>query len=575
MRNPRFFLLKLLLVLAFFAPGFSMASPFFELEKSEPLRAKNVETPALTTFGTSLSGFTRTDRYRLRGGGLNPWDILDLLQLPLGFRIDENSELVFVQTKATAREAKLAGPYGPAQLPLRAGIALSLKPGDYVSFRARLDLLLSPRLSVALLGMNPSAEKQFGLRGHFLIQASRLENNRIRLHFISSSGKSSAHLLGLGYELPLQIFGLNQELKNTVDNIGITPFRLLRESAGDQTISIEADFQLDDPRAAAAYDKLMRASLREKATPASLFQMHDFAEAERIYEADLSRPAGERRIDFRWEAKADTKSSEKGFTINLLAVKLKAGTVSSSSEITDPQNGKMQWFDLSGFRLNQRTLFGTAERNEAHSVGILRHNDEETLRFRSEWTGSHLETALVETGEVRKSRRQAERLAGANYFNGSLTRQLTFPPASFLILQKGDGSFESAFRDFLQDKDLSGLVPFYTPTASGDGSRGPCSTIDCFDPDLRSLGKLIRSALSPGLGREERAKRFSVLMEFSLFQRYGGDFLAGQLPAGKRNQLGFGIWLKKEEELVVEERDPLWNSAWQTTLDFIELNTLR
>jgi hypothetical protein len=584
--------LKLLVILGFslFALG-ARANPVFFLSKQKniPLRAEDFAGVKLAVqygYGPSRPAraetHIRTDKYTLQGGGLNPWDVVDVLGLlPVGYHLDEGAELLFVRPFPTLAEAKAAKPYGPDRLPLTAARALEkLKPGDFVSFEAEMHLLLSAKLSLLIVGgLNVSGAKEIGMRGKFLVQIYRLSEDRVRIRLLSLSGKKSGLVFGSSYHTPLEYFGFNPEATgDVVEKIGLTPIRLSRRSSKDDTIAVDATFRLNDSEAAAAYDGLMRSTLVNAKGTDSPLRLHDLRAAEKIYQSDVARSERDRRVTFNLNAEAKTKSVTSGLVFNALLAAWKYGMVFSSTEILDRTSGSKTIFDFSASRMVQQSVLGLMPRAEVHSVGIVSTEKQEKIRFRSEWKGSRLSPDVITAARKDMSllspamARMGWQRIPKSEFPGTLEMQITFSPEALQILGRTAGrKMEAEFREFLTEMELSGLVPYYTPLTSGDGSHGSCSTIDCFESDLKALGKLIPEALKTGASRAERSKRFADLMEFSIFQRYGGAFLAARLPLEQRSQLiGLGIRVKTKDAVLLEVRDPQWTVEFQSVLDFIE-----
>lgn len=77
--------------------------------------------------------YTRLDKYTF-GVNINPGDIIEGLDVPVGFSINKNAEVIFARQFKSQAESLTAVPYSLKQLPLSAQTATrELDPGDFVS----------------------------------------------------------------------------------------------------------------------------------------------------------------------------------------------------------------------------------------------------------------------------------------------------------------------------------------------------------------------------------------------------------------------------------------------------------
>ncbi len=206
--------------------------------------------------------YTRIDRYRL-DTDIRPGDWLP--GLPIGLAIDSGSEIVFAQQFASGAEARnpLNG-YLPDRLPLSAGRALQLKPGDYVRFDAHLNLLARiGQLFDSPLGLLDAQVSASGLlSGEFQVHVFRLGGERVRIKLVAERGRTAKVQSGVSPDIPPALFALDERAQAL---IALEDFdrqvSAALANANQSVFLVDYTLDLAEPRVREAYDRLFSGKL--------------------------------------------------------------------------------------------------------------------------------------------------------------------------------------------------------------------------------------------------------------------------------------------------------------------------
>ena len=139
-------------------------------------------------------------------GNIN--NLLDLTNLPFGFNMSHNAEVIFARQFKTQLESVKAFPYTLTHnFPINAEKAKNnLNPGDFVSFHANLNFVISRAFfGYFNAGAYASSSGYALVSGDFLINLFKLDSNKIRVKFIANRGKGVGVGASAGYVSPLKL----------------------------------------------------------------------------------------------------------------------------------------------------------------------------------------------------------------------------------------------------------------------------------------------------------------------------------------------------------------------------------
>ncbi len=243
--------------------------------------------------------FSRVDKFRTKVK-VQPGDIISGTSSPLYLHLKRESEIVFIRQFKKKWDAVKALPYTPLRLPYNADQALkNLKPGDFVALPTSMSIVTGAQVG---FGDDEFAEGKAGvyylIQGQFLIHVFRLKDNKVRLKLIATRNREGG--VRGSVQTGLNVFGID-----LLDGIikKITKFDPIEVNAGlgnGGQLLLDYIFDLKDPKARAAYDKIL--SSRYRFTDLSLvrdtigkFPIEDrlhstFVMAENLVREDIGKP---------------------------------------------------------------------------------------------------------------------------------------------------------------------------------------------------------------------------------------------------------------------------------------------
>ncbi len=209
--------------------------------------------------------FARVDRYVV-ASSINPGTLIDGLT-PISFGLGQESEILFIQQFDSGDSARLpSNGYLPSRLPVSRAKALSLKPGDYVRFHARLNVMVGAgQVFNAAPGVELAVGGKIVVSGDFQVHFFRLDASRVRLKLVAlrSDDRSLKARLGLRN---FEVFGVSGVDKAFVRLAKLDEWFLAQVSSTNSDLfMVDYVINLADERAAGAYDGLF-SSLREVRT---------------------------------------------------------------------------------------------------------------------------------------------------------------------------------------------------------------------------------------------------------------------------------------------------------------------
>lgn len=490
------------------------------------------------------AGFhTRVESYSINQEGSSAFDLVQKLS-PLGFNIHRGMRVTFARQFPTTEASKRAAPYTLAHLPVNSRLAQRLRPGDFASFTAHMDFLLTAGLSVTVLGPFGVGTSAFtAVSGDFLVQIFRLQGNYVRVRLLAMEANETGGDIGVKFGIPLALVGVNS---NLLDKVSLTPIAFVGSKKRGANAFLDFQYDLGDRQSAEAFDRLLAGNFRLKnidtrnplaAQRYSRLRFHDVTATEALVRA--GRVQQEANLHGLFQAKY------RGVRINLGLLKIAKGSTTSSNKITVANaQGMPEYFLYETFSPSSlvSALFSAKKDEKKHGLRMLVRADSAfrarqlvSLSIVSERWVKNLRPRHLERmqNEVRTTLPEGVTarldLGGLDFraaHNGYLRFEVVFSEASLAKVRRVQPrALLPRLRRFLGAQDLA------------DPGTSACSKIECFDQDLENVSELLYGALDAASPWSERAEIFRQLMKIRLFQRYGAAILVGLLPPEGRTQL--------------------------------------
>lgn len=273
--------------------------------------------------------YTRLDRYRLRVD-LNPGDLIDDDNTPLGFNIKKDVEVIFARQFKTQRESLASRPYTFKNFPLTAQRAAErMNVGDFVAFETNMNIILSVGDFSELNGtVDMGASTHAFISGEFMIHFYKMPDNRMRMKIFAIRGSG----YGAGGRIDVsgvKIIGFKWLDNRLSDLVDLEPFAADASKNQYDLFMIDYIFNLNDPSAAQSFTDIVKNKLRFKDVEISNpiagdeklreAVITDIGSAEKIVAEDKTLKPSQRRINrvFKGSNSLTTRGARLKLGINL------------------------------------------------------------------------------------------------------------------------------------------------------------------------------------------------------------------------------------------------------------------
>ena len=510
--------------------------------------------------------YTRLDQYTIDLNA-NPGDLINGNDLPLGFSIDNTSEIIFARQFKKQSESLTALPYGPKNLPLSAHEAIkNLNPGDFVALTGNLSLVLSLNASAPLAGVGAATgSTHVYISGEFLIHTFRMPNNKLRLKLIAIRGKGLGANAGLSFD-NFKIVGLKVVDNKIKSLINVDPLTLGASKDSNALFMLDYVFDLDNPQAAQAYDDLVHKKMRVKdlafVSPVGNSQelkdsvLTDLSEVEDIVAEDHNLPAEQRRVDRIFKGSNDSISTDSSFKFGLNVLRFEAGSTYAQNKVVHvDRDEKEQKYILDTFQSSKKlkVIFGLFGDESTISTNMLFSSDDQwgIHDFVAMTLGREIKMKNVSKHDFQQIQEHVKSVIPASEYakidwkhwdfsraarvNGYFKNEIFFHPDTINALPKLD--YQMAYTrlyNFIKASGYPKVAPHETsPYGDADQEVG----LDRWDRDIRYIASQLAVIFNTQEKAEVRYNSFKNLKDFPLWQEYAGGFLVSLIPADRRATL--------------------------------------
>ncbi|HWU43824.1 MAG TPA: hypothetical protein VN132_10310, partial [Bdellovibrio sp.] len=288
--------------------------------------------------------YTRFDRYTLDADA-KPGDMIGGNDLPIGFEIDSNSEIIFARQFKKQSDTFTALPYTAKNLPLSAEQAIkNLNPGDFVAFNGKLSAVLSLNASSPIGGSiaTASASTHVYITGQFMIHTFRMPNNKLRLKLIALRSKGVGVNAGVNFG-DFKIVGLKIIDNRIKSRINLDPVNFGLNKDGTGLFMLDYVFDLNNAQAAQSYNDLIHTKTKfkdltfinplDKDDTIKNDILSDLAGVEDIVNQDYKLPPAQRRVDRIFKGSNDSSSISSSFKFGLNVLRFEQGSTYAQNKV--------------------------------------------------------------------------------------------------------------------------------------------------------------------------------------------------------------------------------------------------
>lgn len=503
--------------------------------------------------------YTRIDKYSINAD-LRPGDLIDGLDMPIGFDISRGTEVIFARQFKSQRDSLVAVPYFMKHIPLTAERAIrNLNPGDFVGLQANLNFVLSLNGSSIQNGFELGASTHAFVSGKFLVHLFRMPNNKIRVKLISLNSKGAGADAEVKYGLDLDIIGFNY-LENKIDKIvDLSPIQLGLGNSKNNLFMLDYVFDLNNPQAAQAYDDMMSRKVQFKDLDASNpFRsvdkmaervLTDLSAVEEISEQDHGQLPSQRRINRLFKGTNRSTNSHSGIKLGINLLKFQSGTASAVSHVTsfDRTNVAQKYIlETTSNRTKTKALFGLWGTEEVNTSSLLFTADDsfKATRFVAFSNDKVRKEKELDKGDLKDIKLELARLIPASEYNkidwspynfrdgdyiNSAYRITTFfhPDAVAALPRMAPSAYTDLFKKYVnRTGGFNGGVKNEPPQWDPEARNG----FKNYEEDYKEIGKELFNSTNPLLDTNIRLNSFTNLKKIPVWQTKGLGFLISLLP---------------------------------------------
>jgi hypothetical protein len=529
--------------------------------------------------------YTRMDEITLNTG-INISKFLDTNQIPFGFNMSHNANILFARQFKSQWDSIKARPYNIIEnFPINADKAKNnLKTGDFVSFHSALNFVVSKGFYAYYnAGLSASASAYTLISGDFLINIYKISENKIRVKFIATTGDGSGLGVNGGYHCPLRAVGFELANRRIVDwvNFDLNAGGSMGHS---NVFLIDFIFNLDDPKAATAYTNLISSKavfrdvsilnpLQSDDTLAEKL-LTDMSEVENLVKEDRSLPVSERRVDLVFEGAnaADADSTSINFGFKLLHFSLGQNFIRNRISNVDRFDSKKKFlFDVFSKSHRYDALYDLVGGEEIINSNLL-------LTAKDDWSPDQF-YALSLSKEVRAvnfskkdlqnlqthvaavlPKIQYEKIDWKNWqfptgslLNASFKHTIFFYREAINQMQTHDPKvLKDLLTKYLVERPRVSCTPHlrknYGLSEDSDIFYTRNSWLSLFDDDIEAIAKSLAITFNPNESTLNRYNAFLKVKDFPLFIERGAGFLLSLLPQDNiQNLIGYELTLSAKD----------------------------
>lgn len=500
--------------------------------------------------------YTRIDKYILQTD-LKPGDVIAELGLPIGFDLGADDEIMFARQFKTQKESLTALPYTLAKLPMSAKKALELNPGDFVSFKANLSLVLSLGTSAPISPLlNASDYTHFTVSGEFVVNVFRMPGNQVRFKIMANRGRDVGNTAAVslsGFEV-VGISLINNRIKGI---IGVTPAQLDMNKANNELFLLDYVFDLSNPQAAQAYDNMIAKKMRFQKPEAtnpfiSVPKMQDeiltdMTPIQEIVAEDHTLAPSARRIDRVFEGTNDVDTQSSNIQIGMAFNKFEAGSSYSQNQLSNlDRSNQTQKYILDTFSTDShlKVLFNLLGADMTMTANML---------FTPDQNGQPQNFVAMVLSREMKMRN----LTPMDYTNLQAHVKSILPPSEYAKIKwdpafkhlKVNGYFKNTI--FFHPEALSQIpnlsqAQLYTllrnyMIANGRPQTQPTLKlpyggtesywVNNYDLDIQFIARNMAVTLNSSMPAKARYESFKQLKDIAVWQERAGGFMLSLIPA--------------------------------------------
>lgn len=512
--------------------------------------------------------YTRLDKYKLRVN-INPSDIIDDDDQPIGFDIRKDVEVLFARQFKNQRQSLLATPYTFKNFPLNADRATRrMNVGDFVAFQTNMSLVLSVGTFSELRGsVDVGASTHVFISGEFMIHLYKMPQNHMRMKIIAIRGKGAGADGNIRFGQGVDLIGFTLIDNRIRDLVDLEPFSIGTGKANHDLFMIDYVFNLNDPSAAQSYNAVMKKKLRFKdveiSNPLADDEklrnaiVTDIDSAEGIVHADKGLKASERRVHRIFKGANSLVSTRAHIKLGINLAKYEKGfNYGHNKVISTDLNEVQRRYLLDNFSIfsKSRLLFGFYGEENVSNTSLLYSADSDFKpgRFIALMLAQESKMRNFNEKDFQEIRDHVKSiLPGRQYSqidwkhwdfskgtlsNGYYREEAYFEPQAIALIPMKDRSgIEKSYTRYLLESGRPRSIPrFGVPL---DPRRYGSNWIEVYRDDLSEISIHLEIIFSSRTTPEQRYESYGKLRKIPLYRETITGYLINLLPSNDLERL--------------------------------------
>jgi hypothetical protein len=507
--------------------------------------------------------YTRLDRY-IFGVDIRPGDLIEDLDVPVGFSINKNAEVIFARQFKSQTESLTALPYSLKQLPLSAQTARrELNAGDFVSLQTRLSFVVSLGASSPLGPyLSASGSTHAYVSGDFLIHLFKMPDNKIRVKLIGIRGKGTGISAQVAVGSDFKVIGFNYADRKIKKWLDLTVLAMGSNQTKSDLFMVDYVFDLDDTVAAAAYEQLLTKKTRFKdlslVSPFETTQdlkdklLTDLSDVEQISYDDRTREPQDRRIDRIFKGANTSIGNSSSFRFGMNVLRFENGSAYAQNKVAQVDRNEIEkkyLLDTFSVIHKVKMLFGIFGDETTISTNLLFSTNEQWQPedFIALTMSREIKMKDVTKRDYARIQEHVRRIVPASEYakidwkkwdfsdgkrvNGYFKNQLFFHPEALAAMPTLNPKLAyKLLRAYIEKTGQPKSNPYHQ-SPFGDESRMGGGWIENYDMDIQYISSYLSVVFNSGYSPQDRYEKFKVMKDYPLWQERGAGFMLSLIPA--------------------------------------------
>lgn len=322
---------------------------------------------------------SRVDTWELKADVAIGDLLRDLVDLPFGVNISAGEKLITVRQFQSYGAAAKALPKTPLGIPLTAKRARKMAVGDFWSIPAELTFATGVGANYSAGVFSAGASGNYVVSGRFRVQVFKTDSAHVRVRLVGTRthgpGVSGQARFGI------EVFGIRVLDRALERLVGVNLVNSGKSWSSGTNFSADYVFDLSNEEAAAAYDKVLNASLKTgpllaansliKSARLDRAMLQDLRSAEELFHRDQALEPSRRRVNRMFKGLNEFSSTSRNLEVGIKLLRFDTGSswVDNHLKVYNPDESTSDYsFPVFSSHDRWSALFGKFREDRDHSL---------------------------------------------------------------------------------------------------------------------------------------------------------------------------------------------------------------